>query len=112
MTIFLNLFTVSIASIGNPILPKLGHFNLGTLIGNLVSVAIIFACIFTLIYLVWGGIEWITSGGDKAGMESARSRITAALIGLTIVAAAWAIMMLVSKFFGFSFKNITIPGLK
>jgi hypothetical protein len=45
-----------------------------------------------------GGIEWITSGGDKGKTESARNKITAAVIGLVILAASWAILGLVLQF--------------
>ena len=40
------------------------------------------------------------SGGDKANTEAARNQITAALVGLVIVFAAWAILTLVDTFFG------------
>lgn len=83
--------------------------NIGSLIGGVVGVAIIVAGLLAFIYLVWGGIEWISSGGDKAGMESARNRITAAFVGLGIVVAAWAIARLMETFFGISIFNVDLP---
>lgn len=94
--------------INNPVLPD---FEVGTLIGNFIGLFIIIAGIMVLIYLAWGGIEWISSAGDKAGLESARNRITNALIGLGIVVAAWAIMTLTSDFFGLNFPDLPIPSL-
>ena len=94
--------------ITNPVLPE---FEIGTLIGNFIGLFIIIAGIMVLIYLAWGGIEWISSAGDKAAMEGARNRITNALIGLGIVVAAWAIMTLTSDFFGLNFPNLPIPSL-
>ncbi len=94
--------------ITNPVIPD---FPIGTLISNLVSMAIIIAGLLTLLYLVWGGIEWITSAGDKGGLESARNRITNALVGLTIVVASWAIMQIITNFLGFPFPTIPIPML-
>lgn len=85
--------------------------DIGKLISSGVTAAIIIAALATFAFLVWGGIEWLTSGGDKAKYEAARDRITAAVIGLAIVAAAWAIMKLVGIFFGiditgdFNFPN-------
>ena len=78
----------------------LGVTDFGNLISAGVQVAIIVAAILTFAYLIWGGIQWITSGGDKAAYEAARGRITAALVGLAIVAAAWALMQLIGFFFG------------
>lgn len=74
--------------------------ELGPLIKSGISVALIVAAILTFAFLVWGGIQWIASGGDKAKYEEARSRITAALIGLAITALAWLLIKLVAYFFG------------
>lgn len=74
--------------------------DIGKLISNAAGVALIIAAILVFVFLVWGGIQWITSGGDKGKTEEARNRITAALVGLAIVAAAWAVVQLVSYFFG------------
>ncbi len=82
--------------------PGFNITDLGLLISNAIGVALIIAGILVFVFLVWGGIQWITSGGDKGKTEEARSRITAALIGLAIVAAAWAVMQLISYFFGIS----------
>src|SRR5689334_2727176 len=61
--------------------------DIGRLVSTGVSVTIIIAGILVFIFLVWGGLEWLTSGGDKGKTENARNRITAALVGLAIIAA-------------------------
>jgi len=84
--------------------------DLGKVISAVVGILLLIAAILAFLYLILGGIQWITSGGDKSGMEAARNKITAAIVGLIIVAAAWAIMMLIGNFIGF---NILSPsGLK
>ena len=83
--------------------------NLGSLVGGAVGAAIVIALILAFLYLIMGGIQWITSGGDKAKTEEARNRITTALVGLAIVAAAWAIMRLVGFFFGIDPFALNIP---
>jgi hypothetical protein len=65
-------------------------------------------------FLLSGGIQWITSGGDKAQTEAARNRLTAAIIGLVIVFVAWAIINLISMLFGINLLNLNIepiPGI-
>jgi len=84
--------------------------NLGQLISSGVTAIIIVAGLLTFLYLVYGGIEWLTSGGDKTKMEEARGKITSAIIGLAIVAAAWAIMKLVGQFFGINIQELNIPN--
>lgn len=76
--------------------------NLGSVVSAVAGVMIIIAAIAAFLFLIIGGIQWITSGGDKAGMESARNRITAAIVGLIIVASAWALMTLLGQFIGFN----------
>ena len=74
--------------------------DIGQLISALVGSIMIIASLLAFAYLLMGGIKWITSGGDKAGMEEARNKITHAIVGLIIVGAAWAIMNLVQNFLG------------
>lgn len=91
------------ASNGTVSIPKPPQFkieDLGLFISRAINIALMVAAILVFVYLVWGGIQWIMSGGDKAKTEEARSRITAAIVGLAVVAAAWAVMLLVQYFFG------------
>ncbi len=92
--------------------PQGGVKNFGALLSAGIRAAIIIAAILTFAYLIWGGIQWITSGGDKAKYEEARNRITAALVGLAIVAAAWALMALIGYFFDVEPFNLQINSVK
>ena len=92
--------------------PAGGVKNFGALLSAGIRAAIIIAAILTFAYLIWGGIQWITSGGDKAKYEEARNRITAALVGLAIVAAAWALMALIGYFFDVEPFNLQINSVK
>lgn len=51
-------------------------------------------------YLMYGGIKWITSRGDKVAVESARRHIMAAVIGLVIVISAFFILTVVFRILG------------
>ncbi len=96
-------------SIGKP--ENVQITNIGTLIKGIVQGALLVAALLVFMYLIWGGIQWITSGGDKGKTQEARDRITAALVGLAVVASAWAIMLVVQYFFGINILdgNITPP---
>ena len=65
-----------------------------------ITMLMIIATIVCVGLLVYGGIKWVTSGGDKAGIESARNTIVYALIGLVIVFVSFAIIGLVGMIFG------------
>ncbi len=74
--------------------------DLGTFVSRSVSAIILVAGLATLIYLLLGGVQWISSGGDKGKIEEARNKITGGIVGLGIVASAWAVYLLVDYFFG------------
>lgn len=88
----------------------LNNITIANIISALIILILIIAALVFFFMLVWGGIKYITSGGDKAATEGARNQITAALIGLVIVFAAWAIINLVSIFFGINILNLNIPN--
>src|SRR3990172_227756 len=89
---------------------NLANIDFTTLVGLAISFVLIIAAIAFFFMLVLGGIKWITSGGDKGKTEAARNQITAGLVGLVIVFAAWAILTLIESFFGVSLRTFTIPG--
>ncbi len=104
------LFSQVFAQTGDPSITikqpgnvKIG--DLGSLISALVGALLVVAALLAFFFLILGGIQWITSGGDKTGMEAARNKITHAIVGLVIVGAAWAIMILLQNFLG-----ITVIG--
>lgn len=93
----------------NSVFSDLGDLTVGRIITGLVQLIMVVAAIVFFFILVIGGIKWIASGGDKAQTEGARNQITAALVGLVIVFAAWAILQLVKSFFGIDIFSLSIP---
>lgn len=87
-----------------------GYSRLDYFIENVLVVAFGIAAIVVLVMLVWGAFEWITSGGDKESVGKARSRIINALIGLAVLAVAYALATVAANFLGFNLTNITIPS--
>ncbi len=84
--------------------------NLGKLISNILSLLFFFAALLAFLFIILGGIQWITAGGDKVAAQSARDRITAAVIGLVIVVAAFAITVILSKVLGINLFEYNFPG--
>jgi TRAP-type C4-dicarboxylate transport system permease small subunit len=89
------------------------HFatDIGAVFRAVLNFVLVIAVLLVFGYLVLGGIEWITSGGDKSKTESARNKITAAVIGLIILVSAYAILTVVLQFLGFNPDSIEIPTL-
>jgi len=93
------------SGICNPLIPALcGSANapirFGSLVSSLFGALLIIAGLFFLINLLTGGITWITSGGDKAALDNARTQIQNAVMGMFITAATWVIYILVTQFLG------------
>lgn len=105
------MFKVLAADFNVPKPPNYSIVDIGKLIQAAVGTLLILAALLAFFFLILGGIQWITSGGDKSGMEAARNKITHAIVGLIIVGAAWAIMLLVQNFLGTTFisGDVTIP---
>ena len=92
-------------SIGTVKKPKGFATDLGGVISSILSFVMAIAALLVFMYLIWGGIQWITSGGDKGKTEEARNKITAAVIGLIVLAASYAILLIGLRLLGFN--NIT-----
>jgi len=79
--------------------PKVGTGSgidiLQLFLSNFITLALGAAGIISFFMLLWGGIEYITAGGDKERTQSAAKRLTAALIGLAIVFSVFAIIFVV-----------------
>ena len=76
-----------------------------------VTLLLIAAAVVFVFIMILGAISWITSGGDKQQVESARGRILAAVIGLVILFAVWAIIRLLGTFFGINILILDILNL-
>lgn len=64
-------------------------------------------------YLIYGGLRWILSRGDKEKVEDAKNHIIAAVVGLAVVFLTFFIVNIVFGFFfpGKSLKDLTLPTL-
>jgi len=79
----------------------------GSLVSGGIKFVLVIAAVIFFFVLVIGGIQWIISGGDKTGVETARKRITNALVGLVIVFVAWAIVTLIYNLFGVNIFSLS-----
>jgi len=99
------LFSTSpaLAQLGRLDIPEQGYASsMGSLISSILNLVMLVAALLVFMYLILGGIEWITSGGDKSKTEGARNKITAAIIGLIVLAASYALLQLALTFLGFT----------
>jgi hypothetical protein len=84
--------------------------TVGSYVSTAVTLLLVFAVILALFFLIWGGVRWIMSGGDKAKVTAARDTIIAAIVGLVLALLAYAILNLVMVIVtGHGLGNFSIP---
>jgi len=89
------------------------NLQIGGVVGQVVQFIFVIAVILALGFLVYGGIKWITSGGDKSNVETARGTIIAAIIGLIIVFLAYVILNLIINFLtGNDLGTLSVPSIQ
>jgi len=63
-----------------------------------------------ILFLVWGGIEWLIAGGDKGKIEDAQKKITNSVIGLAILVASYSIAFFIEKVFKINILQPIFPN--
>lgn len=82
------------------------------LLSNGINLIFAAAAILALVFLIMGGIKWLTSQGEKEGVNKARETIVAAIVGLVIIFLSYLIVNFVlSLFVGVSLSNLQLPKL-
>ncbi len=76
---------------------------------GVISIALFLLFILSLIFLIVGGIMWITSSGNKEGLAKAKATVTYALVGLALGLSSFLILNTILAFLGMT-PNTTVPG--
>lgn len=85
------------------------HF--GQFVGNAVVALMVLASLVALGFLIYGGVKWIMSEGDKTAVENARNTIVGAVIGLVVVFTSYLILSIILGIFGISLSDLAIPRI-
>ncbi len=67
------------------------------LIGNVIRLFFFVAGLVALVFLLLGGFEWVSSGGDSKKTDAARAKITSAVIGLVIMIAVLSLVIFLEQ---------------
>ena len=60
--------------------------------GNLLAIITLIAGILAVFYLIWSGIQYITSAGSADKVKVARAGIINAVIGIVVIVVAFAVI--------------------
>ncbi len=85
--------------------------DLPTIIGRIIYVLLGLVGIVLLIMILYAGFLWMTAAGDAKQVQEAKDRIQRAIIGMLIIASAFAITrFIMSQLFGATSLNGTLDG--
>ncbi|MEX0749019.1 MAG: pilin [Candidatus Saccharimonadales bacterium] len=73
--------------------------NLWVVVANVMDITIRLAGLLAVIFIIFGGIRYITSGGSSSAVESAKKILLNALIGLVIAILASTLVGFVAGLF-------------
>jgi multisubunit Na+/H+ antiporter MnhC subunit len=65
--------------------------DIRNIIANMIKVVLTFLAIIFLILIIMAGFKWMTASGNEDKIKEAKAQLSHAIIGLTIVLAAFAI---------------------
>jgi len=74
--------------------------TLGEIVSGLLPYLFAGAGLLLLLYLLLGGLQLMTSGGDPKKTQEAKGKITNALVGFIIVFIAYWLVQIVGKILG------------
>jgi hypothetical protein len=97
---------------GIPGLGSSGEGLVQTIVKNVIFLFFTIGGLGSVVYFLWGAVDWILSGGDKEKVSNARKKMTHALIGLALLALSFVIIRTVGQVVGFNpLGNLQIRGL-
>src|SRR4030042_4608632 len=84
--------------------------SLGELLTALLPFIYALAAMVALLFLVWGGIRYLTSRGDEKQLTAARGTITSAIIGLLIILLVGVIAGIIATIFKIDLFGSLVPA--
>ncbi len=79
--------------------------DLSKIFESLVRSFLTFAGIILFVFLVMGGIKYITSGGDPKAIEGAQKTMTYAIGGLIVILLSFLVLVIIGNITGV--RNLT-----
>ena len=81
-----------------PIAPGIGSIEeVFDFLKVIVQWLLVFGLLLAVAMIIWGGIKYITAGGNEETSESAKKTVTNAIIGIVIVILAFVIVRVISN---------------
>ncbi len=73
--------------------------NLASVVTQAIPIVFSLAGVILLVFLIWGGLDYMLSMGDPKKAETGKNKITNALIGFIIIFVSYWIVQLIDYIF-------------
>ena len=87
-------------------LPSGGGATAGKVLGNALNMFIVTGISITILFIIWSGIQWASSSGDKQKAAAAKGRLTWSIIGLVVMLGSVLIINLFNALFHVDLLNL------
>lgn len=75
----------------------LKNTDIRTMIASIISIALSLIGTVVVVIIIWAGFRWMTAGGNSDQVETAKTQLGQAVIGLAIILAAYSITQFVTS---------------
>ena len=83
-----NLIGKAAAQAAIPTLAPTTGNTFAAFVTHILAIALYLGGVLAVLYLIWGGVIYVTAGGDQEKATQARTAIVNAIIGIVIIALA------------------------
>ncbi len=87
-----------------------GEAAINSVIQTIIRLIYAAAAVIFVFMLLFSGLQWIMSGGNKEAIAAAKNRLQWAIIGIVVLALAFVIIRILSDVTGFNLINTTLTG--
>lgn len=84
--------------------------DLEVVFANVLGKIMALAGIVVFVMILWGGYQFMFSGGDPQKNTMAKGTLTWAIVGVLFLFGAWFILGLISEFTGVDVRSFVIPS--
>lgn len=99
-------------ALGKTLQGKTGEGFFQTVLPNMVGLSLVIGVLIFIFITIVGAIQWMISGGDKAAIESAKGKITNAIIGVVVLFSLFAVFIFIENFFDINILSLDLEPLK
>lgn len=82
-----------------PVVPS-GNLDIVTVIVNVINWVLGFSAAVAVLFLILGGLQYITAAGNEKRVETAKNTILYAVIGLIVIMLSFVIVALINQNIG------------